>query len=89
MTGVQTDERVKRHVDRWTDRCERRIRARDPVRRRVWDRRLFLEELYADVPVFPPAAAVELADGFESSVREARGSSARFRQILSSRLSVV
>ena len=84
---TETDERVKRHVDRWADRCERRIRAHDPERRPPWDRARFLLEGWNDAPDFP--GWVELADGFEASVREARGSSARFRQILSSRLQVV
>jgi hypothetical protein len=73
-----SDAPIRRHVGRWTDRVSRRIRARDPERRPVWDHRLFLEELYADVPAFPPSAAVELADAFERAIREARGSSARF-----------
>ena len=78
MTGVETDERVKRHVERWADRVSRRMRAHDPEHRPVWDRGKFLEELYADVPDLPPADAVALTDRFDRAVREARGSSARF-----------
>lgn len=77
MSEIQTDKRVKRHVDRWREIVASRMKARHP---KAWDRRRFLTELWADVPDLDPATAAGLAEGFERAVTEARGSMARFRK---------
>ena len=77
MSEIQTDARVKRHVDRWREIVPSRMKGQHA---KPWDRTRFLTELWADVPDLDVATAAGLADGFERAVREARGSMARFRK---------
>jgi hypothetical protein len=78
---------VRRHVERWTRRVSRRIRAHDP-RRPVWDRAGFMRELTTDAPDLPFAEAVALAAVFEDAIAAARGSSARFEEQIGRRCGV-